>query len=127
MRSRALVPRSQRTLGEMENMQQHCALLPGHGTSPTYGINNEDSSETRRSSLWGVPFVALCALSAASIMVMNGVGLGFTSPTLTELGAIDNPNQHIKEKSVESSLFAVSNYASNHACTCTVVLLSDIL
>ncbi len=87
------------------------ALIPRNGVLTSYGLVSGDFTKLKRSwfpYIWGVPFVTWCSLSAATIMLVNGVGLGYTSPTLTELGAIDNPNQRIADKSVESSLFAVS-------------------
>lgn len=101
------------------------ALLPGTGYSPDFGINESNDSHDFGSSGSAVPpsivqssssrsapkkdrvrVVAMCALIACLASLVNGLMLGFTSPTLDKLNNVTGA-QHISNGSREASLFGV--------------------
>lgn len=100
------------------------ALLPGTGYSPDYGINESNDGDVFGSSSSAVPpsvvpsssrtkrkkdrvwVVALFALIACLASLVNGLMLGFSSPTLDKLNYTTGA-QHISNGSREASLFGV--------------------
>ena len=103
------------------------ALLPGTGYSPDFGINESNDSHDFGSSGSAVPpsvaqssrstskkdrvwVVAMCALIACLASLVNGLMLGFTSPTLDKLSNVTGV-QHITNGSTEASLFGVCSSA----------------
>lgn len=102
---------------------EHDALLPGTGYSPDFGINESNDGHDFGSSGGAVPpsvvqsshstsnkdrvwVVAMCALIACLASLVNGLMLGFTSPTLDKLSNVTGA-QHISNGSTEASLFGV--------------------
>lgn len=103
------------------------ALLPGTGYSPDYGINESNDGDDIDSSGGAVPpsvvqssrsrtaskkdrvwVVAMCALIACLASLVNGLMLGFTSPTLDKLNKLQMTDaRHITNGSKEASLFGV--------------------
>lgn len=106
--------------------QDSDALLPGKGHSPSYGIN--ESSDLTTSSLGSsgktapsiiqsivhpgkgerVWVVAMCSLVACLAAMINGIMIGYSSPTLSILTnkTIQPPNEYFEDGQIESSLFA---------------------
>ena len=99
------------------------ALLPGTGYSPDFGINESNDSHDLGSSGSAVPpsvaqssrsaskkdrvwVVAMCVLIACLASLVNGLMLGFTSPTLDKLSNVTGA-QHITNGSTKASLFGV--------------------
>ncbi len=104
------------------------ALRPGSGLTPNYGI--QDSSEsatsfvssekTERSVIQSVVHppheriwvVAMCSIIACLAAMVNGMVLGYSSPTISELTNSDNSNQTIASSS-HQILFGVSSPHEN--------------
>ncbi len=106
------------------------ALMPGKGHSPSYGINDssdlsgasiDSSGKTTTSVIQNIVnpstnervwMVAMCSLIACIAAMVNGVVIGYSSPTLSYLSSEDVKNKHplwyIDQSSVYTSLFAVS-------------------
>lgn len=111
--------------------QESDALLPGKGTSPSYGINesselnnsNVDNSEETAPSviqsiirppsgerIWAV---AMCSLIACIAAMINGMVIGYSSPTIASLSTDPNFNHRIDSDNpddVYASLIGVSYY-----------------
>ena len=109
------------------------ALLPGTGYSPDYGINESNDGDDIGSSGSAVPpsviqssrtapkkdrvwVVAMCALIACLASLVNGLMLGFTSPTLDKLNIVTGA-QHITNGSKEASLFGVCFFCNTYWCS----------
>lgn len=106
------------------------ALLPGKGHSPSYGINDsadlngaslDSSGKTATSAIQSIVnpsnrervwVVAMCSLIACIAAMINGVVIGYSSPTLSYLASDDtkrlHPDHFIPLNSTYASLFAVS-------------------
>ena len=106
--------------------QDSDALLPGKGHSPSYGINDssdltqsdmDSSSRTAPSVIQSIVHppsgeriwaVAMCSLIACIAAMINGIVIGYSSPTISYLSNDPNPNHHIEATKYEASLFGVS-------------------
>ena len=116
------------TRRETNLSQDSDALLPGKGHSPSYGIN--DSADLQGSSIETsgkkapsviqaitspgssgerVWVVAMCSLIACLASLINGMVIGYSSPTLSILTAPSQPpSERFKDGDIYSSLFGVS-------------------
>lgn len=108
-----------------DNGEYHASdsLLPGHGHTPDYGINqSSDSCEMSENTLrpsaiktminccsgdeqWRK--VAMCSMIACLASVVSGMVLGFSSPALTQLQSNVSVEDRISDKDVRYSLFGV--------------------
>lgn len=59
------------------------SLLPGTGSSPTYGLNESTEEYTESRSRWSV--VVVCALTACIASLVTGMSLSFSSIVINEL------------------------------------------
>ncbi len=112
------------------------ALLPGKGHSASYGINEStdlegsciDSSGKSAPSVIQSIFnpssgervwaVAMCSIIACIAAIVNGIVIGYSSPTLSQLGTnhvkLYEPGHYIDPESRTVSLFGVSLKFSNN-------------
>ena len=111
-----------------DNGEYHASdsLLPGHGYTPDYGINQsisssnscEMSENTLRPSAIKTMInccsgdeqwwkVAMCSVIACLASVVSGMVLGFSSPALTQLQFNVSVDDWISDNDVRYSLFGV--------------------
>ena len=116
------------TRRETNLSQDSDALLPGKGHSPSYGINDsadlqgssiETSGRTAPSVIQAITssgssgervwVVAMCSLIACLASMINGMVIGYSSPTLSILTSDSQNNwEKFQRGDIYSSLFGVS-------------------
>ena len=91
-----------------DNDEYHASdsLLPGHGCTPDYGINQSTMENMQRPSEKWLK-VAMSSMIACQASVVSGMVLGFSSPALTQLQFSVPEGVQISDKDVRYSLFGV--------------------